>query len=91
MINRELLSALPDLLKKRLRRAMGSTRGFTLIEVLIVVAILAILVSLVLPAVLGQTTSARSVAKRSDLKEVEKAVDKLLTATYERAQAQSTN
>ena len=40
MINRELLSALPNLLKKRFRRAMGSTRGFTLIETLVSVSIL---------------------------------------------------
>ena len=63
-------------MRSRLRESAEREQGFTLIEVLTVVLILTILVMLVMPAVAGQSTNARALAKKSDLKEVEKAVDR---------------
>lgn len=49
---------------------MHSKRGFTLIEMLVVIAIIAILVSTVVPMVHGMTTKARAAADVANLRNV---------------------
>ena len=43
------------------------TRGFTLIEVMVVIVILAVLAALIVPKVLGRPDEARAVAARQDI------------------------
>ncbi len=45
----------------------GARRGFTLVEVMVVIVILGILAALVVPRILGRTDEARVVAARSDV------------------------
>lgn len=52
-----------------------SQRGFTLIEVMIVVAILGVLATLVVVQVGGQTDTANATAARSDLQAISQALD----------------
>ncbi len=49
-----------------LRRG-GRARGFTLIEIMVVVAILGILAALIVPKVIGRSDEARVVATRQDI------------------------
>ena len=53
-------------MKKQLGRPV-SVRGFTLVEVMVVVVILGVLAALVVPRVVGRTEEARVVAARQDL------------------------
>lgn len=57
---------------RTLRRAQ---RGFTLLEIMVVVVILGILAALVAPNVLGNVDEARIKAARSDLRNIESAVE----------------
>src|SRR3989338_9309075 len=50
-------------------------KGFTLIEILIVVAIIAILVTLVVPNFLGIRIRARDAKRKSDLSQIQKALE----------------
>jgi len=50
-------------------------RGFTLIEIMVVVVILGILAALVVPNILGRTGEARITAAKSDLQSVGNALD----------------
>ena len=50
------------------------TRGFTLIEIMVVVFILGLLVTLVVPKVIGRTDEARQTKAAADLKAVEEAL-----------------
>ncbi|MBI4311834.1 MAG: prepilin-type N-terminal cleavage/methylation domain-containing protein [Chloroflexi bacterium] len=54
----------------------NSQRGFTLVEVLIVVAVLAVLAAIVTPAVSGVISSARAQGKEGDIKNVETGVQR---------------
>ena len=48
-------------------RSVGRARGFTLIEIMVVVAILGILAALIVPKVIGRSDEARVVATRQDI------------------------
>jgi len=58
----------------RLSRTTGSERGFTLIEIMVVVTILAILAALVVPKMVGRTDQARRVAAKVQIKNIEGAL-----------------
>ena len=55
--------------------SVRKTRGFTLIEIMVVVVILGILAALVVPNILGNVDTARITAARQDIKAIESALD----------------
>ena len=55
----------------RIRRA---ARGFTLIEILVVVVILSILAALIVPKIMDRPDEARVIAARSDIRAIESAL-----------------
>ena len=59
-------------------------RGFTLLEILVVVMILGLLISLAAPRIIGRTDDARIVKARADIKAVEEALNlyKLDSGSY---------
>jgi prepilin-type N-terminal cleavage/methylation domain-containing protein len=57
-----------------LKQALKAQKGFTLVEMTVVIAIIAVLAALSLPAVTGLTTTSRGTSKIGDLKEVEQAM-----------------
>ena len=57
------------------RRSPSPTRGFTLAEIMLVVAILGILVSVVLPRMTGRTKEARTQAARLQIENLSMALD----------------
>ena len=62
-------------------KKLNSERGFTLVELLIVVAILGVLVAVVLPNFTGLLTNASSNAGAAELRIVQTAVDAKLANT----------
>jgi general secretion pathway protein G len=54
-------------------------RGFTLIELMVVMAVVALLVTIVAPRYLTQTDRAREAVLRNNLKETRDAIDKFYT------------
>jgi general secretion pathway protein G len=50
-------------------------RGFTLIEILVVVMILGLLISLAAPRIMGRTDEARIVKAKADMKAIEEALN----------------
>ena len=54
-------------------------RGFTLIELMVVMAVIALLVTIVAPRYLMQTDRAREAVLRNNLKETRDAIDKFYT------------
>jgi general secretion pathway protein G len=59
--------------KRRLRQ--DGSRGFTLMEMLLVLAIVGILASIVAPSVMSALTRAREAALQQDLKTIRKLID----------------
>lgn len=59
---------------QRLRNENVGERGFTLIEVMVVVVILAILAALVVPKIMGRPEEARQVAARQDIASIMQAL-----------------
>ncbi len=58
-----------------------ATRGFTLIELVIVIAVIAILAALLVPTILGQAERARSSRARADAAQLAKSIARLRTDT----------
>jgi general secretion pathway protein G len=61
--------------------AKRNVRGFTLIELVIVIAVIAILAALLVPTILGQAERARASRARSDVANLGKAVARVRTDT----------
>jgi len=56
------------------RSAIRSQRGFTLIEIMVVVFILALLVGIVAPRIMGRTDEARRTATKLQIKNIEESL-----------------
>ncbi len=55
-------------------KRLGTSGGFTLIEIMVVVFILGLLVTLVAPKIIGRTDEARRVKAMADIKGIEEAM-----------------
>ncbi|MDD4957069.1 MAG: type II secretion system major pseudopilin GspG [Candidatus Omnitrophica bacterium] len=55
------------MLKHRISRSLGSTKGFTLIEILLVVVIISALASMVVPRLTGRSEKAKEAIARADI------------------------
>ncbi|MFD1217668.1 type II secretion system major pseudopilin GspG [Microbulbifer celer] len=55
--------------------SLRKSRGFTLIEIMVVIVILGVLGAMVVPSILGKTGEARIKAAKSDLRTIETALD----------------
>jgi len=58
------------MIKRHLQKALGSCKGFTLIEMLVVIAILALLASLILPSLAGAMARAKGLQCKSNLRSI---------------------
>lgn len=63
------------------RNRKKNARGFTLIELVIVIAVIAILAALLVPTILGQAERARISRAKSDAGEIAKALARIRTDT----------
>ena len=66
---------LASVLRRHGRGVLSRHRGFTLIEIMIVVVIVGILVALVVPNIVGRSDQARRVAVENDLRAIATALD----------------
>ena len=62
-------------MKLRLTHPHRAARGFTLIEIMVVVAILGILAALVVPKIMGRPDEARIVAAKQDIAAIKQALN----------------
>ncbi|MEW6447054.1 MAG: prepilin-type N-terminal cleavage/methylation domain-containing protein [Bacillota bacterium] len=69
-----MLSRLPGKVK-RIKRTRGDERGFTLIELMVVLVIIGILVALLLVRLTGRTDPARERAAMSDLRTMKSVIE----------------
>lgn len=69
--------------EKRRMNTQGS-RGFTLIELVIVIAVIAILAALLVPTILGQTERSRVASAKNNVQEMAKALARIRTDTHYR-------
>ena len=57
------------------RRLSTDDRGFTLIEIMVVIFIIALLAALVVPKIIGRTEEAKRVAAKAQIREIENALN----------------
>lgn len=57
------------------RKSHGNERGMTLIEIMMVVAILGILIAVVVPNLIGHDQEARRMAQKADIRSIGQALD----------------
>ncbi len=63
----------------KLRKSNGRQKGFTLIEIMVVLAIMGVLVGVVFPAVTGATIIGRTTAQSHDIKAAQDGIDRFNT------------
>ena len=68
--------------RKKAMTKSSARRGFTLLEMLLVIALIAVLVAIIVPAVISSTTKARAAADSANLRSFLGKADVLLTRSY---------